>query len=111
MLEFNPPKDIRVPDKKLLKREVEVHLEFQTPGEFYSMYAAERWLHENGYSSGSTDITKFVGLLKGEKILIAKWKNLTKDERAALDGVMYAMFSYRTGPVEVIIFKKEVEND
>ena len=70
------------------------------------MYAANQWCRENGYSYGSTCAPiPYQGLLKGENILIAKWKNLTKEEIAQLDGVMISVGDRREGAMRVLIFE------
>lgn len=76
---------------------------FDEPGDFESLYAAERWLAENGYSVGPGCAQSHGkhGILKGEW-LIAKWRNLTKQERAELDGVMIA---HRTGIATIRIYE------
>lgn len=82
-------------------REVCEELVFKVDGNFESMYAAERWLTENGYSRGSSCASSPTGLLKGD-YHIAKWKNLTKKEKYHLDGVMEG--DLRNGPLTISIY-------
>jgi len=90
-----------------LKRKVAKAIEFFVPGTFQSMYAANQWCRENGYSYGSSCAPcVYQGLLNGENILIAKWKNLTKEEIAQLDGVMISVGDRREGAMRVVIFEK-----
>lgn len=71
---------------------------FSQTGTFRALYAAQDWLRENGYSYGSTCREMPIGLMKGD-YCIAKWKNLTQEGIAALDGVMQG--SLREGPIEI----------
>ncbi len=73
---------------------------FQSPDTFGALYAAEAWCKENGFSFGSTDVTGYVALKRGEWA-IAKWKNLTAKERAQCDGIMSG--DWRNGPITVSI--------
>lgn len=68
------------------------------------MYAAEAWCAANGISVGQSSATGPTGLLFGEYDWIAKWRNLTPQERADLHGTMSGDF--REGPV-VIELKDE----
>ncbi len=90
--------------KRMFARDIDLCMEFYEPGTFHSMYAAQRWLKENGYSVGSTCFKSYCGILKGD-FIIAKWKNLTPDEIKQLDGVMWSS-DYREGVVQVVIFKQ-----
>lgn len=69
---------------------------FDQKGTFKAQHACEEWLEENGYSYSATCADGPVGVLKG-KYVIAKWRNLTKQERAELDGTVDGDF--REGPV------------
>ncbi len=75
-------------------------LTFSEPGDFQAVYAAERWCAENGYSVGPGCAGSPRGLLRGEW-LIAKWRSLTKQERAALHGQMTG--DMRNGPVTITL--------
>lgn len=69
---------------------------FDQKGTFEALHAAQRWLRERGYSYGSTCACYPVGVLHGD-YLIAKWRNLTRQERAELDGALDGDF--REGPL------------
>ncbi|HEX8595365.1 MAG TPA: hypothetical protein VF682_19150 [Pseudomonas sp.] len=73
---------------------------FTEPGTFQALYAAQRWLDENGYSYGPGSAMHPVPVLKGD-FIIAKWKNLTRKEIAQLDGKIDGNF--REGPVTVTL--------
>lgn len=73
---------------------------FSEPGTFKALYAAEKWLTENGYSYGPGSAMHPVPVLKGD-FIIAKWKNLTHKEIAQLDGKITGDF--RDGPVRVTL--------
>jgi hypothetical protein len=71
---------------------------FSETGAFKALYAAQRWLAENGYSYGPTCVMHPAPILKGDYV-IAKWRNLTKKEIKALDGWLDG--DLREGPVTV----------
>ncbi|MEB0008660.1 hypothetical protein QN412_02910 [Pseudomonas sp. RTB3] len=73
---------------------------FSEPGTFEALYAAQKWLTQNGYSFGPGCAMKPIPILKGD-FVIAKWKNLTKGEIAGLDGKLDG--NMREGPVTVIL--------
>ena len=53
--------------------------------DFSGIYAAKKWLKENGYSYGSLQRNDPVGILKGD-FNISKWRNLSAEDAASLDG-------------------------
>ncbi|MBP0589313.1 hypothetical protein J8I87_06185 [Paraburkholderia sp. LEh10] len=73
---------------------------FADKGDFAALHAAEQWCADNGYSVGSGCAGMPRGLLRGEWV-IAKWRNLTGQEIAALDGRMTG--DMRNGPVTVSV--------
>ena len=76
--------------------------EFAESGDFAAYYAATKWLHENGYSSGSMRRDDPIGIMKGNYI-ISKWRNLSSADKKVLHGVMTG--DKRNGPVMVEIFE------
>lgn len=87
-------------------KKFELVIEFENTGQtFGAMYAAERWLYENGYSYGSTDRGSYVPIVKGEYNLPQKWYNLSKSDIENLSGVIHST-DYRDGKVEVRLFSK-----
>jgi len=74
---------------------------FDQQGDFAAARAAENWLHEGGYSVGSSERGAPRGIMRGD-VLIAKWRNLSRRERATLDGQMTG--DMRNGPVTVELF-------
>jgi len=72
---------------------------FDSDATFGAVYEAERWLTEQGISYGSSQGDAPVGLMRGD-VLIAKWRNLSQQERAELDGTMESA-NFRAGPVFV----------
>ena len=56
---------------------------------FGALYKAEEWLRENGYSVGSMCIGGPQAIVKGD-VCVAKWRNLTADEKATVDGILEA---------------------
>ncbi len=84
-----------------LGRKVIKQIDFDIKGTFNSYHAACSYLCDNGYSHGDTCAMQPVGLLKG-KWYIRKWKNLSKEDIAALDGVMIG--DTREGKVCLLFF-------
>lgn len=74
---------------------------FHDQGEFAAKAAATQWLHENGYSVGSSCVGCPCGIMRGD-VFIAKYRNLTPREKATLDGQMTG--DMRNGPVVIEIF-------
>jgi hypothetical protein len=74
---------------------------FKADGDFGAFYAAEKWCCDNGYSVGSMERDRPIGLAKGNYD-ISKWHNLGSDKQL-LDGVI-AEGSKRENDVTVIIF-------
>lgn len=63
---------------------------FSGNGEKFSgTYEAEAWLEINGYSVGAMARHEPRGVMKGVGIFIGKWRNLSEEERQALDGRLY----------------------
>ncbi len=75
---------------------------FTQEGDFQAYYAACAWCNENGYSHGSMARDMPIGLVKGDWI-IAKWRNLSLEERQQLGGTMTCIGSFREGPVHIVI--------
>lgn len=73
---------------------------FDCPDTFNSLYAAQNWLAERGYSYGPGSVMCPMPVLKGD-YQIAKWKNFTKQEIAQLDGKIDGNF--RDEPVTVTL--------
>ncbi|MBB5875857.1 hypothetical protein [Xanthomonas sp. 3498] len=69
---------------------------FNDTGDFAALRAAEAWCRERGVSYGSQQRGAPIGLLVGD-YAIAKWRNLSKAERAALHGTITG--DTRNGPV------------
>lgn len=75
---------------------------FKGEAPFEALHACSQWLEERGYSRGSTCALYPTGVLFGDWD-IAKWKNLTKKEIAALDG--HITGDTRDGPVTLHLKK------
>lgn len=61
---------------------------------------AQAWLHKHGYSCGSTCLSPYVAIQKGEYTLPQKVHNFDKEDMALIDGVIYSL-DYRNGEVEI----------
>lgn len=71
---------------------------FNNSGTFAAYHAACAWLKENGFSYGSMSGFLPTAIKRGDWA-IAKWKNLTAQERRDIDGTIEGDF--REGPVVV----------
>lgn len=89
-------------EETYLNRKVIEKKTFDEKGTFQSYYAAESWVHEKGYSSGSSCVMMPIALVKGEYNLPQKWKNMDDEEIKSVDGVIAGFL--REGPVDVYIF-------
>lgn len=76
-----------------------MRVEFNQKGTWQAKEAAEAWCRERGISVGQSSADGPSGLLFGEWDWIAKWRNMTPQERADLHGTMDGDF--REGPVIV----------
>ncbi len=54
---------------------------------FGNFYAAQTWAKQAGFSFGNTCCNLPTALMAGDFVWIAKWKNLEKSERDAVDAV------------------------
>ncbi|EHL99334.1 hypothetical protein HMPREF9946_03096 [Acetobacteraceae bacterium AT-5844] len=78
-----------------------IHFDGEAAFEAYDK--ARRWCRERGVSLGSMQRGAPTGLLLGD-FSIAKWRNLSVAERAALDGTIEGDF--RHGPVRIVILSQ-----
>tara|TARA_R110002167_G_scaffold81296_5_gene222703 strand:- start:2037 stop:2345 length:309 start_codon:yes stop_codon:yes gene_type:complete len=88
-----------------LGREIKTQKEFKVSGTFKSLWAAEGWLKDNGYSYGSLCGDLPVAIKKKwDYEFPQKWKNFTAEEKGLIDGVMVSR-DFREGSVSIILFK------
>lgn len=76
-------------------------IKFTQTETFEAYREACAWLDKNGYSYGSMCNPLPTGILKGD-FIIAKYRNLTKNEISELDGTITG--NYRNGPVTIKLF-------
>lgn len=99
-----------MPIKTCLGRVVILEEYFDPSGTFQAFYKAEARLKELGYVTGTMCRDEPIGFVYGDKFdYVAKWYNLSFQERELLDGVMLAE-DFREGGVKIIFFnpiKKE----
>ncbi len=76
-----------------------IEMVFDDAGEFVAFGKAVAWLKERGYSVGSMQREAPIGVMYGD-VSIAKWRNLSASEIAALDGTITGE-SKRNGPVTI----------
>jgi hypothetical protein len=75
--------------------------EFVGEEDFHALYAAQRWLTENGYCYGSQERGNPTGIMKGPYD-ISKWRHMSRREIDQLDGRMTAPgLCFRSGPVTI----------
>lgn len=73
---------------------------FECSGEFQAYERAVSWCESLGVSVGQMQGPDPIGLLYGD-FMIAKWRNLSKQQRAALDGTITG--NKRYGPITVTL--------
>lgn len=78
-----------------------MRIEFKQTGTWQAKEAAEAWCREHGISVGQSSADGPSGLLFGDYEWIAKWRNLTRQERNDLHGTMDGDF--REGPVVITL--------
>lgn len=66
---------------------------------FSGHYAAVQWCHEHGVSSGSMCGAAPIALMRGD-YLVAKWRNLSPQERRTAHGLMTSP-NWRSGDVTI----------
>lgn len=78
-----------------------------TGSTFSAYYAAETWIRNNGFSSGSTEcgISPYVAIQKGEYTLPNKLHNFSKIDIEMMDGVIYSR-DYRDEDIEIRIYNE-----
>lgn len=77
-------------------------MRFENTGEdFSAMYQAQHWLHENGYRYGSSDWSRYIPAMKGDRYTLPqKLYNFDREDYDQVSAVMYSL-DYRNGWVEV----------
>lgn len=76
---------------------------FEYDGQAFSAWnKAIKWCAENQYSIGQMQANAPIAIMKGlEWDWIAKWRNLTQDEKNQADGILKGNF--RNGNVEIFL--------
>ena len=83
-------------------RKIEHAVEFSASGTFKAFYSAETYIKDLSYSVGSMCMNEPIGFKHGD-CYIAKWRNLSKEDREKLDGVILPEQEFREGGA-VILF-------
>jgi len=86
------------------EREIKEEHVFKVEGTFESLYAAQSWLHSNGFSYGSLCRDMPVAIIDGPYDLPQKYKNFDEEDKDLVDGWMTSN-DFREGEVKVIIYK------
>jgi hypothetical protein len=75
---------------------------FEGNGEDFSAHhEAEKFIRDNGGSYGSMERGAPIGVIMKKDVLISKWRNLSKQDRASLDGVLE---SGRNAPATLFLY-------
>lgn len=86
-------------------KEVKWSKMFPANGTFQAYYDASAYLKDMGYIVGSMCGPEPIGFADADKYdYVAKWYNISPDERKELDGVMLQHGGFREGSVEIIFF-------
>lgn len=80
-------------------------VEFVPAGTFQSMYNAEAYLRDMGYSLGSSQGYSPVGF-SDKYDYISKWSNMTSEEHKQLDGAYIPLGDVREGGTLVLFFNE-----
>ena len=89
-----------------MKRPIIKQATFKVEGTFQSMYAAQRWVKEQGYGYGSSSAMHPTAVMKGDYHsydLPEKMKNFTQKEKNNVHGIITG--DMRDGPVTVFIYQ------
>lgn len=88
-------------DRPIIPGVVTYEFTFVADGDFAATRLAEQFLRERGFSFGPTQGPDPRAVMFGD-YLVAKWRNLTRADKAANHGVMLGR--PRTGPITVIVY-------
>lgn len=89
--------------KFYLDREVLHAVEFDPSGTFGAIAQAEIYLKDLGYTTGSMCRTEPIGFAYGAD-RVAKWYNLSEDDKAQLDGIILPEPEFREGGVLILFY-------
>jgi hypothetical protein len=84
-------------------REIVHAVDFPANGTFQAFYEAERHLKDLGYSVGSMCRQEPIGFAYDANY-VAKWYNLSKEDKTHLDGVMLPQDEFREGGAIILFF-------
>jgi len=84
-------------------REIEHAVEFLPSGTFAAYYNSTNYLKDMGYSVGSMCLNHPIGFAYHVNS-VAKWVNLTQEEKDSVDGVILAQHEFREGGVIILFF-------
>lgn len=80
-------------------------IEIPASGTFQAFYEAETLVKELGYEVGSMCAEDPIGFALGYDY-VAKWYNLSRDDKNSLDGLLLHDGGFREGGVKVIFFNQ-----
>ena len=80
-------------------------VEFIPSGTFGAFYKSEALLKKLGYRTGSMCNTEPIGFAyKYDRV--AKWHNLSKEDKSLLDGIVLQVGGFREGGVMIVFFNQ-----
>lgn len=80
-------------------------IEIHNVGTFQSFYAAEALVKELGYEVGSMCADQPIGFALGYDY-VAKWYNLSQENKNSLDGILLHDGGFREGGVRIVFFNQ-----
>lgn len=94
-------------DKNLPKLDVTYAVEFVPSGTFGAIGAAQKYLKEMGYITGSMEGGNPIGFADGSQYdYVSKWWNMNRSEHEMLDGAIVPLPGFREGGVLILFFKE-----
>lgn len=86
-----------------LNRPVVHEVSFPASGTFSAITKAEEYLKDLGYARGSMSREEPIGFAQGVDY-IAKWYNISREDKAKLDGVIIPEPEFREGGARILFF-------
>lgn len=91
--------------KEFEGRKAVMVLDIPPCGTFKSIYRAEDFLKDLGYRTGSMCRQEPIGFAY-KCDYVAKWYNLSKEDKNSLDGILLPLDEFREGGVRIVFFNQ-----
>lgn len=95
--------DYGVNDEAIKNMNVCLSIDFPANGMFEAINNARSYLADRGFSFGSMEMDRPIGIHHGD-CYISKWHNMTAKERRSLNGVIVPIGEFREGGARVLFF-------